>query len=49
MSGWLIAITGLIYAWVALEQYWLGHGHMAMVYAGYSFSNVGLYYMAKAG
>jgi hypothetical protein len=49
MSGWLILITGGIYAWVAGEQLALGHKAMAIVYAGYAFSNVGLYYMAKAG
>ncbi len=48
MSAWLIALTGLIYLYVALEQALAGHHAMAAVYAGYSFSNVGLYILARA-
>lgn len=47
MSGWLIAITGLIYAGVALEQFAIGNRAMSMVYAGYAFSNVGLFYTVE--
>jgi hypothetical protein len=47
MSGPLIIITGLIYAYIAGEQLFKGNPHMAVVYAGYAFSNVGLYLMAK--
>jgi hypothetical protein len=47
VSTWLIALTGLIYLWVAVEQLWIGHHYMGIVYAGYAFSNVGLYFMAK--
>lgn len=47
MSGPLIIITGLIYAWIALEQGFKGNGSMAIVYAGYAFSNVGLYIAVK--
>ena len=43
MSSWLIVATGLAYAYVALEQGMKGNFSMAIVYAGYSFSNVGLY------
>lgn len=43
MSGWLIILTGLIYAYIGVEQAFKGNTAMAMVYAGYSFSNVGLY------
>lgn len=43
MSGWLIILTGLIYAYIGAEQAFKGNTAMAMVYAGYSFSNVGLY------
>lgn len=46
MSGWLIIATGLAYAWVAIEQGLKGNTHMAIVYSGYAFSNVGLYLMA---
>jgi len=46
MSYWLIIITGLIYAYIAAEQAIKGNIPMAIVYGGYSFSNVGLYIMA---
>jgi hypothetical protein len=48
MSATLIAITGLIYAYVGLEQLALGNKMLAIVYSGYAFSNVGLFYLAKS-
>jgi hypothetical protein len=47
MSAWLIALTGLIYAGVAVEQGLKGNLQMAIVYSGYAFSNIGLYLLAK--
>jgi hypothetical protein len=47
MSSWLIIVTGLIYAYIGLEQALKGNLAMAVVYSGYAFSNVGLYIMAK--
>ena len=48
MSGHLIIITGLIYAYVAAEQFFVHrNASMAIVYAGYSFSNIGLYLSIK--
>jgi alcohol dehydrogenase class IV len=47
MSGHLIIITGLIYAYIAGEQLVKENPHMAIVYAGYAFSNVGLYLLSK--
>ena len=47
MSGWLIAVCGLIYAGVAVDQAARGNWPMCIVYAGYSFSNIGLYVMAR--
>jgi hypothetical protein len=47
MSSWLIIVTGLIYAYIGLEQALKGNMPMAVVYTGYAFSNVGLYIMAK--
>jgi len=47
MSGWLIAVTGLAYAYVAFEQGRKGNVGMAVAYAGYAFSNVGLYMLAR--
>jgi hypothetical protein len=47
MSGHLIIITGLIYAYVAFEQAMRGNWAMVVVYSGYSFSNAGLWLMAR--
>ena len=47
MSAWLIIVTGAIYAYIAGEQLWKDNPQMAIVYAGYAFSNVGLYLLAK--
>jgi len=47
MSAWLIILTGAIYAYIAGEQFIKENPYMAIVYAGYSFSNVGLYLLAK--
>jgi len=48
MSGGLIAITGVIYLYVGLEQYYrFNNFPMLYTYLGYSFANVGLYLMAS--
>jgi len=47
LSAWLIILTGGIYAYIAGEQLLKDNPHMAIVYAGYSFSNLGLYLLAK--
>lgn len=47
MSSWLIAVTGCIYLYIAIEQSLKGNLSMGVVYAGYAFSNVGLYLLAK--
>lgn len=47
MSGWLVILTGLIYAYIAIEQGSKGNTSMAVVYAGYAFSNVGLFMAVK--
>ena len=47
MSGWLIALTGLIYLYVSLDQLYRGNTAMFIAYLGYSFSNIGLYLMAS--
>ena len=46
MSGPLIAITGLIYLYVACDLAWRGNVGLAIAYAGYSAANVGLYLVA---
>lgn len=47
MSGPLIVITGMIYAYVATEQCLRGNPGLAIAYAGYAFANVGLYLVAR--
>lgn len=47
MSGWLIAMTGIAYAYVAIEQTARGNAGMGIAYAGYAFANVGLWMLAK--
>lgn len=47
MSPWLVALTGVIYAYIAAEQFLRGTSSMCVVYAGYAFANVGLYMAVK--
>ncbi len=47
MSGPLIILTGLIYAYVAVEQGLKGNTGMAVAYSGYAFANYGLWRMAS--
>jgi|11_taG_2_1085331.scaffolds.fasta_scaffold53014_3 uncharacterized membrane protein len=48
MSSILIAVTGVIYLYVGVEQ-WIKFHNMPMLltYAGYAFANIGLYAMAS--
>jgi hypothetical protein len=47
MAAPLIALTGFVYAWVAIDLAWQGKADLALAYAGYAFANVGLYLVAK--
>jgi len=47
MSAWLIALTGLIYLYVAGEQGYKGNIGMLITYLGYAAANVGLYILAS--
>ena len=47
MASPLIALTGLIYAWVCVDLAYRGRYDLAIAYAGYALANVGLYYAAK--
>lgn len=47
MSHTLIVITGLIYAYVALEQWLKGAPGTAIMFAGYAAANVGVWMQAK--
>jgi len=46
VSTWLIVLTGLIYSYIAIEQGLKGNIPMMIIYSGYAFSNIGLYWMA---
>lgn len=48
MSAWLIAFVGIIYAYIAGENLFKGEYNTAMIYAGYAFSNVGLYFISRS-
>ena len=43
MSGHLIAITGVIYTYVFVDQFIKGNTAMGIAYLGYAFSNIGLF------
>jgi hypothetical protein len=47
MSSTLIAITGIIYLYVAAEMLARGNIPMAITYCAYSLANVGLWMIAK--
>jgi hypothetical protein len=47
MSAWLIALSGIIYLYVALEQGYKGNIGMLITYIGYAFANIGLYLLAN--
>jgi hypothetical protein len=47
MSGTLIAVTGVIYLYVAVDQFARGNTGMGIAYLGYGFSNWGLWMLAK--
>lgn len=46
MSPWLIIVTGLIYFWIAVEQFVGKNWAVAIMFAGYAFSNIGLWLLA---
>jgi hypothetical protein len=47
MSGGLVAAVGLIYGYIAAVQFFLDNPSMGVVYAGYAFSNIGLWFLLK--
>jgi hypothetical protein len=48
MSAWLVAATGMAYAFVAGEMWWKGNFAMAVVWTGYAFAQAGLYAITKS-
>ena len=49
MSGYFIVITGLVYLYISIEQMTAGNFGMGLAYAGYAFSNIGVYMLASKG
>lgn len=47
MGPWLIIVVGLIYAYIAAESVSKGDTSLAIIFAGYAFSNVGLWMAAR--
>jgi hypothetical protein len=47
MSGPLIIVVTAIYSWIAFEQYTKGNIPVAIMYAGYAFSNIGMFMVTK--
>ena len=47
MAAWLIALTGVIYLCVSVDLAMRGRWDLALAYAGYSLSNIGLFYAAR--
>jgi hypothetical protein len=47
VSAWLIIVTGLIYAYIGIEQGVKGNMPMAICYICYGGANIGLYMMAS--
>ena len=47
MSGPLIALTGVFYFWVAIEQVVKGNAPMAVTFGAYALANVGLFMGVK--
>ncbi len=43
MAPWLILVVMAIYAVIAIDLYNAGNTAMAVVFAGYAFSNIGLW------
>ena len=47
MSFGLVAIVGVIYAAIAVDQLTNGNTSMAIVFAGYAFGNAGFWWLAE--
>lgn len=48
MSANLIALTGVIYAYVAIDLWLSGKTGLSLAYFGYAFANVGLWMVARS-
>jgi len=49
MQPWLILVVGAIYLYIAFDLICAGRTGLALAFAGYAVSNIGLYMAAKQG
>lgn len=47
MAPALILIVGAIYSYIAIDLFWTGKSGLALAFAGYAVSNIGLFFAAK--
>lgn len=47
MSTWLVAFIGLVYLYIAVEQFFKGSPGTAIMFLGYALANVGLILQVK--
>jgi hypothetical protein len=47
MSSWLIAVIGVVYAAVAVDQFLKGGVGQGIMFMGYAIGNIGLVIVAK--
>ncbi len=47
MGPWLIVLVGVIYAYIAAESVSKGDTSLAIIFAGYAASNIGLFMVSS--
>jgi hypothetical protein len=47
MSTWLVAVIGVVYFYVAIEQAYKGDMGTALMFAGYAVANGGVCFIVK--
>ena len=47
MSAGLIVFVGLLYAYIAVEQFYLENPAVGMMYFGYALANIGAWFLVK--
>ena len=47
MSTWLVALMGMVYFYIALEQFYKGSMGTGIMFLGYAIGNVGLLLQVK--
>ena len=47
MSTWLVALMGMVYFYIAIEQFFKGSMGTGIMFLGYAIGNVGLILQVK--